>query len=212
MRRAARDGRLDVLRAASRRDINRTDDDNMTATLWAAFEGQLDALRLLVGRGGDPERCDHLGNRAIHLAAARGHLACVTFLVNFGVSLWALDLDGRSAQQLAALHGRHDVLRALDAAAARQAATDPRRVRELRERAEKDLGRLRKAAAKRQRRADKERGRADAQRFSQVVGVQRRVQQRKDAVDSGVGVEAEHEDFKVGEVSDFCNTFQQSHA
>ena len=30
--------------------INR-DEDGMTPTLWAAFEGNLEALRLLVGRG-----------------------------------------------------------------------------------------------------------------------------------------------------------------
>ncbi len=59
---------------------------------WAAFEGNLDALRLLVGRGGDPERCDHFGNTALHLAAARGHMNCVTFLINFGVNMYCLDI------------------------------------------------------------------------------------------------------------------------
>ena len=59
---------------------------------WSAFEGNLDALRLLVGRGGDPERCDNFGNTALHLAAARGHMNCVTFLVNFGVNMHSLDI------------------------------------------------------------------------------------------------------------------------
>ena len=49
--RAARDGYLDALREATRRDCNAKDEDGMTPTLWAAFEGNLDALRLLVGRG-----------------------------------------------------------------------------------------------------------------------------------------------------------------
>ena len=35
----------------SRKDCNSKDEDGMTPTLWAAFEGNLDALRLLVGRG-----------------------------------------------------------------------------------------------------------------------------------------------------------------
>lgn len=48
---AARDGLLDLLKEANRKDCNSKDDDGMTPTLWAAFEGNLDALRLLVGRG-----------------------------------------------------------------------------------------------------------------------------------------------------------------
>ena len=49
-------------------------------------------MRLLVGRGGDPERCDNFGNTALHLAAARGHMNAVTFLVNFGVNMHCLDI------------------------------------------------------------------------------------------------------------------------
>jgi ankyrin repeat protein len=49
--RAAKDGLIDVLKEATRRDVNTKDVDGMTPTLWAAFEGRLDALRLLVGRG-----------------------------------------------------------------------------------------------------------------------------------------------------------------
>ena len=45
-----------------------------------------------MGRGGDPERSDNFGNTALHLAAARGHMNAVTFLVNFGVNLHSLDI------------------------------------------------------------------------------------------------------------------------
>ena len=48
---AARDGYLDLLREATRKDADRPDEDGMTPTLWAAFHGNLDALRMLVGRG-----------------------------------------------------------------------------------------------------------------------------------------------------------------
>lgn len=48
---AARDGRLDILREASRREMNARDASGMSPTLWAAYEGRLEALRLLVGRG-----------------------------------------------------------------------------------------------------------------------------------------------------------------
>jgi ankyrin repeat protein len=49
--RAAKNGILDILKEATRNDCNSRDEDGMTPTLWAAFEGNLEALRLLVGRG-----------------------------------------------------------------------------------------------------------------------------------------------------------------
>ncbi|GBN74880.1 Usher syndrome type-1G [Araneus ventricosus] len=52
--RAARDGFLDLLRDATRKDCNAPDEDGMTPTLWAAYYGNLDALRLIVGRGKNP--------------------------------------------------------------------------------------------------------------------------------------------------------------
>lgn len=48
---AAKDGLLDVLREANKREVNAKDVYGRTPVLWAAFEGRLDALRLLVGRG-----------------------------------------------------------------------------------------------------------------------------------------------------------------
>lgn len=49
--RAARDGALDILKEATKKDCNARDDGGMTPTLWAAFEGHIDTLRLLVARG-----------------------------------------------------------------------------------------------------------------------------------------------------------------
>lgn len=49
--RAARDGLVDALKEANKKDLNSRDEDGMTPTLWASFEGQLDSLRLIVGRG-----------------------------------------------------------------------------------------------------------------------------------------------------------------
>jgi len=51
IRKAARDGYLDILRDATRKECNAPDEDGMTATHWAAFSGNLDALRIIVGRG-----------------------------------------------------------------------------------------------------------------------------------------------------------------
>lgn len=49
--RAARDGYLDLLKEATRKDLNAPDEDGMTPTLWAAYHGNLEALRLIVARG-----------------------------------------------------------------------------------------------------------------------------------------------------------------
>lgn len=49
--RAARDGYLDILKEATRKDLNAPDEDGMTPTLWAAYHGNLEALRLIVSRG-----------------------------------------------------------------------------------------------------------------------------------------------------------------
>ena len=50
-KRAARDGYLDILMDATKKDCNTADEDGITPTLWAAFSGNLDSLRALVGRG-----------------------------------------------------------------------------------------------------------------------------------------------------------------
>ena len=94
-----------------RKDCNTGDEDGMTPTLWAAFEGKLEALSLLVGRGGDPNKCDHYGNAALHLASARGHFDCVDFLVKFGVNIFSLDIDMHTSKELAAMNDCPEILR-----------------------------------------------------------------------------------------------------
>lgn len=49
--RAARDGYLDLLREANRKEVNQQDEDGNTPTHLAAQHGNLDALRLIIMRG-----------------------------------------------------------------------------------------------------------------------------------------------------------------
>ncbi|MGH0145449.1 UNVERIFIED_CONTAM: hypothetical protein FKN15_059881 [Acipenser sinensis] len=49
--RASRDGYLDLLKEATRKELNAPDEDGMTPTLWAVYHGNLEALRLIVARG-----------------------------------------------------------------------------------------------------------------------------------------------------------------
>ncbi|KAI1287259.1 Usher syndrome type-1G protein [Halotydeus destructor] len=133
--RAARDGYLDLLRDATRKDTNEPDDDGMTPTLWAAYYGHLEALRTLVGRGGDPDKCDHSGNTALHWAVANGHMNCVSFLINFEVNIWSLNNDFHSAKDLAGNKqlDNNGILDLMDNVVAKQSALHPKAVQKAKE-------------------------------------------------------------------------------
>ncbi|XP_060802756.1 pre-mRNA splicing regulator USH1G isoform X2 [Amyelois transitella] len=126
----------------------------MTPTLWAAFEGHIEALRLLCGRGGEPDKADYFGNTALHFAAARGHKECVTFLVNFGANVFAIDVDGHTAQELAAINGRDDILRFLDQATAKLENNDKKKAKAFKDKARKDYEKYQKQYQKRQSKAE----------------------------------------------------------
>lgn len=152
--RAAKDGLLDVLKEATRKEVNAKDVDGMTPVLWAAFEGKLDALRLLVGRGGDADKSDHFGNTALHLAAAKGHLQCVDFLIKFGVNIYALDIDGHDAKDLAAINNRQEILRYLDSAIENFEISDRKKAKALKEQAQKNSEKRAKEYAKKHQKKD----------------------------------------------------------
>nr|BAN20957.1 conserved hypothetical protein [Riptortus pedestris] len=139
---AAQDGMLEILKEATKKDTNAKDEDGMTPTLWAAHSGHLEALRLLVGRGGDIEKANyHFGQTALHLAAARGHLNCVSFLVGFEANLFALDHDLHTPLQVAT---NPDVIDFLDKAATSQILANKKEVKAKKEKALKDAERRRK--------------------------------------------------------------------
>lgn len=163
--RAARDGLLEVLKEATKKEINTKDCDGMTPVLWAAFEGKIDALRLLVGRGGNPDKSDQFGNTALHLASAKGHFACVDFLIKFGANPFSQDIDSHSPQQLAAINNREDILRFLDAAAAHLEATDKKKANAFKEKAKKHSEKRIKEFLKRQQKHEEQQ---DAERSNML--------------------------------------------
>ncbi|XP_051995067.1 pre-mRNA splicing regulator USH1G [Xyrauchen texanus] len=138
---AARDGYLDLLKEATQKDLNAPDEDGMTPTLWAAYHGNLDALRLIAGRGGNPDKSDIWGNTPLHLAAAKGHLNCLSFLVSFGANVWCLDNDYHTPLDMAATKNHMDCVRYLDSIAAKQTALNPKLVSKLKDRAFRDAER-----------------------------------------------------------------------
>uniref|UniRef100_A0A3P8UU71 USH1 protein network component sans n=1 Tax=Cynoglossus semilaevis TaxID=244447 RepID=A0A3P8UU71_CYNSE len=149
--RAASDGFLGVLKEANRKQLNAPDEDGMTPTLWAAYHGQLEALRLIVSRGGDPDKCDIWGNTPLHLAAANGHHSCLSFLVAFGANVWCLDNDYHTPLDMAATKGHMACVRYLDSIAAKQITLNPKLVGKLKDRAFRAAERRIKECAKLQR-------------------------------------------------------------
>ncbi|XP_067881965.1 ankyrin repeat and SAM domain-containing protein 4B isoform X3 [Heterodontus francisci] len=87
---------------------------------------------------GDPDICDIWGNTPLHHASINGHLHIVTFLVNFGANIWALDNNFHSAMDTAASKDRMECVRFLDTAATKQTTMNPKHVARLKEKAVKD--------------------------------------------------------------------------
>ncbi|XP_070837711.1 ankyrin repeat and SAM domain-containing protein 4B [Chaetodon trifascialis] len=135
---AAIDGYLDLLKEATRKDLNATDEDGMTPTILAAFHGHVDALQLICSREGDPNKSDIWGNTPLHHAAANGHMHILSFLVNFGANVFALDNEFHTAMDVAASRDRMDCVRFLDDAASQQTNQNARRVANLKKEAIKD--------------------------------------------------------------------------
>ncbi|XP_068434691.1 ankyrin repeat and SAM domain-containing protein 4B [Clinocottus analis] len=138
---AAIDGYLDLLKEATRKDLNTPDEDGMTPTLLAAFHGHVDALQLICSREGDPNRSDIWGNTPLHHAAGNGHMHILSFLVNFGANLFALDNESHTAMDVAATRDRMDCVRFLDAAASQQTNQNPKKVANLKKEAIKEAER-----------------------------------------------------------------------
>ncbi|KAM9393545.1 ankyrin repeat and SAM domain-containing protein 4B [Pholidichthys leucotaenia] len=135
---AAIDGYLDLLKEATRADLNKTDEDGMTPTILAASHGHVDALQLICSRGGDPNRSDIWGNTPLHHAAANGHMHIISFLVNFGANLFAQDNEFHTPMDVAASRDRMDCVRFLDSAASQQTNKNPKKVAQLKKDAEKE--------------------------------------------------------------------------
>lgn len=138
---AASDSYLELLKEATKRDLNLSDEDGMTPTLLAAYHGNLEALEIICSRGGDPDKCDIWGNTPLHYAASNGHTHCISFLVNFGANIFALDNDLKSPLDAAASREQKECVALLDKAATVQNTTNPKKVARLKEQALKNARR-----------------------------------------------------------------------
>nr|XP_027796214.1 ankyrin repeat and SAM domain-containing protein 4B [Marmota flaviventris] len=138
---AASDSYLELLKEATKRDLNLSDEDGMTPTLLAAYHGNLEALEIICSRGGDPDKCDIWGNTPLHYAASNGYAHCVSFLINFGANIFALDNDLQSPLDAAASRDQNECVALLDKAATAQNTMNPKKVSRLKEQAQKNARR-----------------------------------------------------------------------
>lgn len=90
---------------------------------------------------GDPDKCDIWGNTPLHYAASNGYAHCVSFLINFGGNIFALDNDLQSPLDAAASRDQSECLALLDKAATAQNLTNPKKVSRLKEQAQKNARR-----------------------------------------------------------------------
>nr|KAG5709692.1 hypothetical protein BaRGS_027717 [Batillaria attramentaria] len=98
-------------------------------------------MRLSVFDSGEVNRCDYMGMTPLHHAARKGHLHIVTFLVNWGANLFALDNDHHTALNLASLYEKVDVMQYLDSVSAQKQSENPKTVAKLKEEAIKQAER-----------------------------------------------------------------------
>jgi glutaminase len=82
-------GKRDPRRKKNEAEINGT-----MRLLYAASQGDVDELRVVLATGSDPNAADYDGRTGLHLAAAEGHLAAVRFLLASGAALGVTDRWG----------------------------------------------------------------------------------------------------------------------
>lgn len=76
----------------------------------------------------------------LHYAASNGHHAhCVSFLINFGANIFALDNDLQSPLDAAASREQNECVALLDKAATAQNIMNPKKVTRQKEQAQKNV-------------------------------------------------------------------------
>ena len=66
--------------------MNQKDDDGRTALIWAAQQGSIASMELLLKMGADPGIKDNVGMTALMYATKNGYERTVRVLMNAGVT------------------------------------------------------------------------------------------------------------------------------
>ena len=117
-----------LLHAPQNPDI-RDEENNCTGTHWAARNGHLDVVRLLLEAGADKHAVMRYRATALHVAAQNGHLDVVRLLLAAGADKDAEMQAGRTALHLAAHQGHLHIVRLLLEAGADKGAQTQTEIR-----------------------------------------------------------------------------------
>ena len=111
-------------------DPGRADGDGATPLMLAAGEGQLEVLRLLLGRGTavDVSQLDTVGFTAFHYACYSNQPECAEALVRAGCNDRIQDGEGSTGRELAEAKGHAAVVERLRAVVAQQLQLTPKLV------------------------------------------------------------------------------------
>ncbi|XP_039090353.1 ankyrin repeat and SAM domain-containing protein 4B isoform X1 [Hyaena hyaena] len=113
----------------------------MSGTIMVSYVMVSSLVNYWFSPRGDPNRCDIWGNTPLHYAASNGHTHCVSFLVNFGANIFALDNNLQSPLDAAASREQNECVALLDKAATAQNIMNPKKVTRLKEQAQKNARR-----------------------------------------------------------------------
>jgi uncharacterized protein len=126
-----------VARAASQNDAprvrsliandgnpNQTDEEARTGLHYAAMNGNLTIIAILIKASAKLDPKDNLGNTPLHLAADRNQVEAARLLIDVGAPIDAENKSGMTPLMIAANRGNLDVLQALLAKGASVNKTD----------------------------------------------------------------------------------------
>ena len=126
-----------VARAASQNDAarvrsllandgnpNQTDEEGRTGLHYAAMNGNLTIIAILIKASAKLDVKDKLGNAALHLAADRNQAEAARLLLDVGVPVDAENKNGMTPLMMAANRGNIDIVQALLAKGASVTKTD----------------------------------------------------------------------------------------
>ncbi|CAI7636057.1 unnamed protein product [Penicillium pancosmium] len=99
--------------------------EKRTPLSWAAQDGRVAILRLLIERGGDVNARDQDGEALISLASRKGHTAVVSVLIELGADINVCDKDEVTPIAMASMIGNEAALKLLVDHGADMNAIDP---------------------------------------------------------------------------------------
>jgi uncharacterized protein len=103
---------------------NQTDDQSRTAMHYAAANGNLQIIAILIKAQAKLNPTDPLGNTPLHLAVLRGQTAAAQLLLDAGAEVDPQNKDGMTPLMIAAQHGNLELVRYLLAKGANPGKTD----------------------------------------------------------------------------------------